>query len=181
MRLRAALLLPLLVVLASCLGAEEPCACTYPAESTTHRIYLLVNGDGSPRLAPVKVTVSDSGDPGLDAARALVEAGELGEKVNGFRQLPGEPITQVRQVVHRDGLVTVYLARSPWDPYPHIDLDTWVTGDLVVQQLVWTVQSALDTDDPVLLTVRGEPARGVLGVRFGGPVAADRSLARRAG
>jgi hypothetical protein len=46
-----------------------------------------------------------------------------------------------------------------------------------MQQLVRTVQRALDSDDPVALTVNGRPARGIWLTPLNGPVAADSKVA----
>ena len=64
-------------------------------------------------------------------------------------------------MTHAGGVVTVNLSGDMWDPYPAADLANVPDGLLTVQQLVWTVQRALDTDDPVLVTAAGEPTRGV--------------------
>ena len=74
-------------------------------------------------------------------------------------------------------LVTVDLTEDVWDPYPNIDLEDPPDGRLVTQQLVWTVLGALGTDAPVLVTVDGEPARGIWLHRLDGPVTLAPDLA----
>lgn len=127
------------------------------------------------RLVAQVVAVEDTGNPGLDALRALASGvPEDPEVTNGFNflRVDHESFIKATSVTHADGLVTVDLAEDPMDPYPNAD---WVgpSGDLVTQQLVWTVQTALGTTDPVLVTVRGKPAAGILGHRLDGPVAAE--------
>ena len=73
---------------------------------------------------------------------------------NGWQLITDEPITELRSVAHRKDVVVVDLDRAVWDPYPAYDMEpdptvTWPCS------LVWTVWAALDTRDPVLLTIRG--------------------------
>ena len=72
-----------------------------------------------------------------------------------------------------DGIITVDINQSLWDPYESARCRPCPPGELVMQQLVWTVQSALESDDPVALTVNGKPARGIFLAPLNGPVAAD--------
>ncbi|MGH3362319.1 MAG: GerMN domain-containing protein [Nocardioides sp.] len=161
------------LVLTACL-AEDTCACTYPPEDVVHEIYLLEGSGPHTRLRAVEVRLQPYDSPGMVALEELVtqvppEKEGLG---NAWTAL-GEPITAVRSVAHRKGVVTVDLTRGVWDPYPTVDFFVRFDLGLATQQLVWTVQRAIGTDDPVLLTVRGEPARGVWLHRVEGPIEAD--------
>lgn len=80
--------------------------------------------------------------------------------------------TDVREVVETRTLISVDLTNDPWNPYPNISC-ACPRGDLVIQQLVWTVQTALGSTSPVQLTVNGTPARGILGQRIDGPIPAS--------
>ncbi|MCZ3386268.1 MAG: GerMN domain-containing protein, partial [Actinomycetia bacterium] len=86
------------------------------------------------------------------------------------------PIAEVNSVIVDSDVITVDVDQDVWDPYPNIDCVACPPGELVMQQLVWTLHGALDTDLPVLLTVNGEPARGIWLHRLDGRVAADPAL-----
>jgi hypothetical protein len=173
MRLRAALLLPLLVVLMSCLAEEQPCACTYPAEAVAYELYVMDGPGADARLVPVRVEDAPSGNPGMVALPRLLALEPKGRKVNAWHGLQDEPFTEVVAVEHRRGVVTVHLSEDPWDPYPTVDLASQVDGGLAVQQLVWTVTEAIGTVDPVRVVVGGREVRGVWLHRVDWPVAAD--------
>ena len=92
--------------------------------------------------------------------------------------LKGEPIdpdygahswgSDVRSVSHADGVITVDLTRMP-DPYPAARI-TEELAQLTVQQLVYTVQAALGSTDPVMITVDGSPVDSILGVDTSQPI-----------
>ena len=69
-------------------------------------------------------------------------------------------------------MITVDLDRDVWDPYPNVDCHC-PPGDIVMQQLVWTLDTALDSTLPVLLTINGEPARGIWVHQLDGPVSME--------
>ena len=129
-------------------------------------------------LVADSVTVPSTGSVGLDALRALMSTRpDPAHAENGWTGLTIEPdpLARVLDVSHIDGIVTVDLDRDVSNPYPNIAC-VCPSGRLVTQQLVWTAQDALDTRDPVLVTVRGVPATEVWGYTLDGPVEADPSL-----
>jgi hypothetical protein len=140
-------------------------------------VYFLVWGErGLRHIAAQTVTTDNTGDPGLDAVRALLTSRPPNpELANGFDFLTikPRPITTVNDVSPGDGVITVDLSEEVWDPYPNVRCGSCPSGDIVTQQLVWTVQTALNSTDPVLVTVNGEPARGIWMDPLDGPVQAD--------
>jgi len=136
-------------------------------------------GDGAgaskARLIPEIVTTSDTGDLGYDAVQALLESRPTDpSNINGFNMLTVEPnpIAEVNSVMVADDVITVDLTADIWDPFPAIDC-LCPSGQFVMQQLVWTLQSALNTDATVALTINGAPAKGIWLSRLDGPVGAD--------
>ena len=141
------------------------------------KVYFLVGRDSGLRhIAAETVTTADTGDPGLDAVRALLTNRPSNpDYANGFDFLTIEPdpITGVNDVSVHGGVITVDLTEDVWDPYPNVRCVACPSRDIVAQQLVWTVQTALDSTDPVLITVNGQPARGIWLEPLDGPVQAD--------
>lgn len=142
---------------------------------TVSVFYLDIEGKALPpvrwRLVARQVQTEGTGRPGYDAVRALLSTRpDDGQLVNRFSGLSVEPdpITDVREVTHRNGVIGVDLTVDPWDPYPTISC-ICPPGELLTQQLVRTVQTALGSLDPVLVTVRGEPARGIWLYPLAGP------------
>ena len=126
-------------------------------------------------LQSEEVSTIDTGDPGVDAVRALFNSHPANDNlVNGFSALRSRraPLTHVQDVAVAEGVITVDISRSVWNPYPTLAC-ACPKGDEAMQQLVWTVQAALGSNDPISLTVNGKPARGVWLTRLDGPVAAD--------
>lgn len=153
-----------------------------PGEAVVY--YLAVEPDtldahpAPTRLTARLVDVRNTGNPGLDALSALANSvPEDKDLTNGFNFLRADHTSfiQPTSVTHADGVVTVDLAQDPMDPYPNIDF-FGPSGEVITQQLVWTVQTAIGTTDPVRITVRGEPAAGILGHSLDGPVAADPAI-----
>lgn len=173
----AGLALALSLVLVGCLTTSDSCACQYPADAPAYDVYLLTGFGGDARLEPVVVRDDTNADPAMVAVTALLHTTPPPEadRVNGWAVLE-EPIVEVLAVDHRDSVVSVELSRDMWDPYPTVDLKEIPDGRLTLQQLVWTVQGALETDDPVVVTHEGEELRGVWFTRADWPVAADRSV-----
>ena len=129
-------------------------------------------------LQSEEVSTNDTGDPAIDAVRALFNSHPKNDNlVNGWSALTNRPapLAHVQHVAVADGVITVDISQSVWDPYPTLAC-LCPTGDEVMQQLVWTVQSALGSNDPVALTVNGKPARGIWQTRLDGPVAGDRTV-----
>jgi len=84
----------------------------------------------------------------------------------------GEPIAVVRSVEVQGDQIVVDLNREVVDPYPTVDCNCpW--GEIVMQQLVWSVNGPLNTDLPVLVTAEGQPADTFWGYPLNGPVAPD--------
>lgn len=120
-------------------------------------------------------TVTSTGDLGRDAVQALLTGRQdgFGNAWSGLLNQP-EQVAKLRSVTHQDGQVTVDFDRNLTGS---ASLEQEASfGELTVQQLVHTVQSALRTADPVLITVDGEPADTAFGVPLDGPVAADWSV-----
>lgn len=134
------------------------------------------------RLIAETVTTEDTGDPGLDAVRALLTTRPTDpDDGNGYDLLTIDPapITGVNSVTVGDGIINVDLTKDVWDPYPAIKCFC-PSGEIITQQLVWTVQTVLESDDPVSVTVNGEPARGIWMEPLNGPVYADPDALERA-
>lgn len=151
------------------------CGCSIePARQVT--IYQAERASDRWRLVSHEVPTTDYGGSGLSAVRALtVRPGDISE-INGWVHVDNDSaIAVVGSVVVREGVITVDLSRSVWDPDPDpaVDVAPSVPGRVVMQQLVWTVTEALGIDAPVRLTVNGRPARGVRGFAVHGPVSRD--------
>jgi hypothetical protein len=177
-------------VVAVCLLAASGSACTSDvstsgpdtapttqAESTwTFDLYFVemppVGDDRQPTLFAEPVTVPNTGDKPFDVVDALLATSRTYEArgVNGFNLFFEHPIAEVNSVIVGADVITVDLDREVWDPYPTVDCNC-PPGEVVMQQLVWTLDKALDSTLPVLLTINGEPARGIWFHRLDGPVA----------
>ena len=122
-------------------------------------------------------------NPGLDAVRALLayDLADDGDALNVWVDGLGTdqpPDIDVRSVEQRDGQVIVDFAGPVDEPWP-TTMVTWaVDPALFSQQLVRTVQGALDTSDPVLVTRDGRPVDSVLTAPVDQPIqASDADLA----
>lgn len=136
---------------------------------------LAAGESQSPVLVTEPVTVPNTGDKPTDVMNALLTTTNTsGTHVNGFDMFSHDegPIAWANSVTVGQDLITVDLDRSVWDPYPSVDCDC-PSGSIVMQQLVWTLDSSLETDLPVELTINGEPARGIWMHPLDGPVEAD--------
>lgn len=116
--------------------------------------------------------------PGVDAVQALLaydladDEDELNIWHDGLG--PDQPLdVDVRSVEHQAGVVTVDFAGAVDDPWPTTEVSWAVDPVLFSQQLVRTVQDALDTTDPVLVTQDGEPVDRVLTAPVKQPIQAD--------
>ncbi len=137
-----------------------------------------IGSEAEPTLVTYPTTVESTGDIGWDAVNALfTTVASDGKAVNGFNlgHDGRYPAAAVNSVVVGSDMITVDIDRNVWDPYPTAD-GNWPGGEVVMQQLVWTLHGALGTDLPVLLTVDGEPARGIWFHRLDGPVAAEPAM-----
>jgi Sporulation and spore germination len=171
--LRGLLVLALTAVLTACLASEDSCACQYPDETARYDVYLLTGFGADAALAPMEIRDDSGRDPAVVAVTSLLHTTPPADAdlVNGW-SFGGEALTELHSVVHRNGVVTVDLAEDVWDPFPTADFSEVPDGRLTLQQLVWTVQEALDTKDPVRVTVNGERSRGVWLYRASWPVTA---------
>jgi hypothetical protein len=130
-------------------------------------------------LARYPTSVPSTGDEGWDAVNALLTTvAPDGHATNGFNYSSDArwPAASVNSVTVDEDKVVVDLDHTVWDPYPTSDCNC-PPGDVVMQQLVWTLHDTLNTDLPVLLTINGEPAKGIWFYELTGPVAADPELA----
>lgn len=112
-------------------------------------------------LVPQQVAVPDTGDPGLDAVRALLAQQAPDGLVNWFH-LGSRPVAKVNSVRVTNDQITVDIDRSLRDPYPSVDCHC-PDIETVLQQLAWTVSTALENQDSISLTVNGRPAGRVHG------------------
>jgi hypothetical protein len=126
-------------------------------------------------LIPRQVIVPRSGNPGLDAARALFEYKPPLDRpdhgitvANGLANwfhLGSTPVAAVNSVHSTGGLITVDINRSLRDSYPGLEC-LCPDVETVLQQLAWTVSTALSSQQPITLTVNGRRASRLEGVRI---------------
>jgi hypothetical protein len=127
-----------------------------------------------PQVLSGGFTVKSEGNVGVDAVKTLLTE-QPDRMVNPWAGALDEPrpVAQVNDVTQQGGVVTVDFDR----PLNQLaSLGDLAFGEPAVQQLVLTVQSALRTDDPVLITVDGKPAYEAFGYPLPGPIQADWSL-----
>lgn len=123
-------------------------------------------------IRPEVIQVPSNGDRARHALQALVTDQTPGRsEISAFSRPDGSSYT-VRSVRHDGSVITVDLDKDPWDPYPTINMACPPDGEVAMQQIVLTAREALDSDDPVLLTVDGTTARGIWLHSLNGPVAA---------
>lgn len=130
--------------------------------------FVTASGD---QVHSAGVNVTSSGNVGLDAVQALLDTPSQRGYANywhGYHTVPPDsgPIAEVNDVTHTGAVVTV-------------DFDRPLTTDLadmqrslaptILQQLVFTVQSALRTYNPVEITINGEPAQQAFGMPLTNP------------
>ena len=124
-------------------------------------------------LAPVPQPSRDN-ESGLEAVRALLAYDAPRGEFNVWEDGIGDGLDlEVRSVEHDGGVVTVDFHGAVSDPWPVAHIPWVVDTELFAQQLVRTVQDALDTDDPVLVTRGGEPVDAVLTAPVDQPIQAD--------
>jgi hypothetical protein len=126
------------------------------------------------QLVSGRFTVTSSGNAGLDAVQVLLHE-HPSPVINPWSGLAGEPVAKVNDVTHQNGVVTVDFD-GPLSATASMESASSTLSELSIQQLVFTVQSALRTNDPVLITTNGEPADEAFEVPLDGPVDADWSL-----
>jgi hypothetical protein len=115
------------------------------------------------RLVPRQVTVESPGFGPLDAVRALFERPAPNGLTNWFH-LGSEPVAEATSVEESNGQITVGIDRPLRDPYPNVGC-VCPDAEIVMQQLAWTVSTALESQAPVVLTVNGHQAEVVNGER----------------
>ena len=157
-------------------SVEPPIAATSSVE------LYFINRDG--KLVSERATAPDTGNPGLDAVTALLVTTPADPDYTNIwsrleessRGIVPEVVASVTasQIIERDGVIAVDFSGpvdNPWGDT--VDLDWAFDPRLFSQQLVWTVQGALDSDAPVLLTMAGNPVKDVLTARVDMPVRRD--------
>jgi len=165
-------------------GAEATTSAPTTSEMT---VYMLGSEPGSDynagRLFPQRTTAPDTGEPGLDAVNALLNTEPVDpDHMNVWSYLQGggddgslalkEEAIRVTSVTERDGVITVDFSGpvdSPWEG----EIDWVVDPRFFSQQLVWTVQDALDSNAPVLVTMDGEPVDSVVTADVKNPIKRD--------
>jgi Immunoglobulin-like domain of bacterial spore germination/Sporulation and spore germination len=132
---------------------------------------------GGDQLISGGFTVRSTGNVGVDAVEALLNGRipRFGNPWSGLGSGQPQPIAEVNDVTHADNVVTVDFD-GPLSASASMEGDGGSFGELTLQQLVLTVQSALRTDDPVQITIEGTPATEAFGVPLSGPLQADWSL-----
>jgi hypothetical protein len=131
-------------------------------------------------LVSSELAIDSSGDVGVDAVQALLEAEPGKPFVNYWQQLAADTSAdpmRVRSVLVGDELVTVDFNRFLGVTCPPASDCRRTDGRLALQQLVQTLHSALRTQLPVLVTVGGAPAGEAFNQPLDGPVMADPAVA----
>ena len=108
------------------------------------------------RLRAVPAPVDESVSPGLSAARALTGTPATESAFNAWDPLMRSNALAVRSVTEQPGSIVVELSGQAGSPAA-TDYFCDFT-DLAVQQMVWTVQFALQSDNPVTFRAAGAPA-----------------------
>jgi hypothetical protein len=137
------------------------------------------------KLASEQVTMDSTGDRGVDAVTALIYAQPTEPNHTNAWSIMAHGANDtadagagVLSVSHADGVVTVELDSHVPEGAPIANCPRpgacplAPSGTVVLQQLVYTVQAALDTTDPVVLTDQGDPARMVFFTSINGPIEA---------
>lgn len=151
-----------------------------PAESCAVKVHqgcrvdfaLYLNRPNLMTLVGTDATVTSSGNVGLDAVRALLQAKSTDTAVNpwhGYDTTSPDsgPIAGVNSVTQDPGSVTVDFDRQLTTDLA--SLQGPAIGKRIVQQLVLTVQSALRTQSPIMITVNGKPADEAFGYQLAIP------------
>ncbi len=115
--------------------------------TVTAAVYYTVDTRAGFRLAREARTL-DEADPGTSALEAMITGPEDPDYATSWN-----PATQVLSVELGEDVITVDLSEDARTANAGSEL-----AALMVQQLVWTVTSALDSDLPVTLLIEGEPA-----------------------
>jgi hypothetical protein len=155
-------------------GPTQPPPCAVEVrEGCPVDLAIYFSRSSGNELVSAGVSVTSSGNVGLDAVQALLDAKTRGGFDNfwhGNATVQERPIAQVNDVTHAGGVITTDFDRQLTTGLASFEGDGTDWGQIPLQQLVLTVQSALRTDDPVLITVNGEPADEAFGERLTEPV-----------
>ncbi len=151
-------------------------------------VYMLGSEPGygwdDGRLFPVEVTSPATENPGMDAVNALMSTVPRDpDYLNTWSSLRSAsesslhliaPVS-VTSVFAADGAIHVDFngpVDNPWQ-----ELVSWAQDPaLFAQQLVWTVQDAMDSRAPVLATIDGERAKRLLTAEVNTPLSRDPSV-----
>lgn len=141
-----------------------------PSTERALPVYYIADTPAGPRLYREFHRVATT-DPATDAVREMLAdaTGEDPDYRNPWppASAPGVPVTAV------DGVITVDLTGVDSGPVDG------AIAPLMLQQLVFTVQGALQSTDPVRILVDGEPADRLWGVPTAEPVARGDAMALR--
>lgn len=148
-------------------SGEAPIAAT----SRQVTVFALAAVGDRGRLYPSQVDTEQSGNAGVDAVRALLDAEPRG-RTNVWASVPDS--VDIASVTEANGRVVVDFSGPVDDPWPTSEPSWAFDPALFSQQLVYTVQTELDTDAPVAVTMDGDTTDTVLTHRVGSqPVEAD--------
>jgi len=165
-------------------GAEATTSAPTTSELTVYMLGSEPRSDyDAGRLFPQHTTAPDTGEPGQDAVNALLNTEPVDpDYMNVWSYVQGggddgslplkEEAISVTSVTERDGVITVDFSGpvdSPWEG----EIDWVVDPRFFSRQLVWTVQDALDSKAPVLITMDGEPVETVLTAKVDNPIERD--------
>jgi hypothetical protein len=140
---------------------DDPTVTTKPTSKAVP-VYWLGTVVGRPDLGPrlYRTFTTVTGNPGLEALKVLA-SGESGDPDYTSAWRGAQP-TAVR---HENGIITVDLAQLPSQS---LGSEAAVSA---VQELIYTVQGALGSTDPVRITLNGGPAGNLFGhVDTSGPI-----------
>jgi hypothetical protein len=148
-----ALLAPML---SSCGGDSPPTAAGVDGQTRQVTVYDFARLHGDLRLYPSLITVTDSGDPVLDAVRGLFQHMPTADGHQSLWVGHCAPGLDARQVHVTKRVVTVDVEGFPSDNVPNANCDLSVEGwNAQRQQLAWTVRTADGVKTPVRGTLDG--------------------------
>lgn len=136
-----------------------------PAPDDRSTVYFVLEGSGLPAVGVIPMRLrTGRGEPVVRALEALFTAQpprQTGFAGTGNPWLgeEGEPRATLRSVDRGDGLVVVDLDTISDSLRTGLAPDLGLGGQLPLLQVACTAQHALDTADPVRITLRGEPVR----------------------
>jgi hypothetical protein len=153
---RSAILLCALLMVTSCSADKDEDA--DPRQDRVVTIYQFTVPLKDARLVPVEVEVPDTGDAAMDAVTALLSTDATSDSranlwFSGLDILCA-PGPAVNSVTVTSDLATVDLHGYGSDEAGDAGCDLSGQGfNLMIQQMVWTVQEAADTHAPVKIVV----------------------------